>query len=100
MNTSFENEQGESKLGLVVSDLTGEQRTQFGSGVLVQQVEPAGPAAGAGVRQGDVVVAFNHTEISSVEQLAELVSEAPVGKPLPLLIQRGDSPLYSALTLQ
>ncbi len=100
VKTSFEDEQGESKLGLVVSDLTGEQQAEVGAGVMVQQVQPSGPAAEAGVQQGDIVISFNHTDISSVEQFAELVSEAPVGKPLPLLIQRGDSPLYSALTLQ
>ncbi len=100
VKTSFEDEQGESKLGLVVSDLTAEQQAEVGTGVMVQQVEPSGPAAEAGVQQGDIVISFNHTDISSVEQFAELVSEAPVGKPLPLLIQRGDSPLYSALTLQ
>lgn len=100
VKTSFEDEQGESKLGLVVSDLTDEQKAEFGAGVIVQNIDASGPAAAAGVRQGDVVVSFNQTDINSVEQFAELVSEAPVGKPLPLLIQRGDSPLYSAVTLQ
>ena len=101
VETSFEDRQGESRLGLVVSDLTSAQRSDLGtSGVIVEQVEPSSPAASAGVRQGDVVVSFNQIEVTSVKQLIDLVGDAPTGKPLPLLIQRGDSPLYSALTLQ
>ena len=101
VKTSLEQRQGEGKLGLVVSDLTSDQRSEFGTdGVIVEQVEPSSPAAAAGVRQGDVVISFNQTEVTSVKQLVDLVSDSPTGRPLPLLIQRGDSPLYSALTLQ
>ena len=85
----------------MVSDLTSDQRSEFGTdGVIVEQVEPSSPAAAAGVRQGDVVISFNQTEVTSVKQLVDLVSDSPTGRPLPLFIQRGDSPLYSALTLQ
>lgn len=100
VKTSYEAEKGNSKLGLVVSELTEAQRGQVEGGVFVERVEPAGPADAAGIRQGDVVISFNQKEITSVQQFADLVSDAPTGKPLPLLIQRGDSPLYSALTLQ
>ncbi len=101
VKTSAKEEQDESKLGLVVSAMTQEQKDELGvEGVLVEQVEPSGPAAAAGIRPGDVVISFNHVEVSSVDELASLVGEVPAGTPVPLLIQRGNSPLYSALTLQ
>jgi len=101
VKTSIEVEKGESKLGVVISELSQAQKEELGiAGVLVEQVVPSSPAAAAGIRPGDVVISFDQTEITSVQQLTGLVREAPVGKPIPLLLQRGDSPLFSALTLQ
>ena len=92
--------EGESRLGLIVSDLTAEQKSEPGAaGVIVEKTDPDGAAALAGIQTGDLLLSFNQTEVSSVAQLAELVAAAPSGKPLAVLVQRNNSPLYSALTL-
>jgi len=82
------------KLGLAVQDLTAEQRQQLDvkGGVVVGNVD--GAAARAGIQEGDVVLAVNGQQIESVSQFKTLVDKAGQGKPLALLIQRGEARLY------
>ena len=83
-----------------MSDLTEAQQNESGiTGVIVEKVDPAGAAALAGIQTGDLLLSFNRTDVSSVKQLEVLVKDAPSGKPLAVLVQRNNSPLYSALTL-
>jgi len=87
------------KLGLAVQDLTAEQKAQLEvkGGVVVGGVD--GPAAKAGIQEGDVVLAVNGEQIQSAKQFKQLVDKAPQGKPLALLIQRGDNRLYVPVTM-
>lgn len=88
-------------LGITIGPLSSAQRNQLnGVGVLVQKVEPDGAAAEAGIRGGDVLLSFNQTDVTSANQLRQLVRSAPKGKPIPVLIQRNNSPLFSAVRLQ
>ena len=48
-------------------------------GVLVNEVTPRSPAEAAGLRQGDVITAFDGRSIENGRQLALAVAEAPVG---------------------
>jgi serine protease Do len=86
------------KLGLAVQDLTPEQRKQLDvkGGVLVGGV--GGPAAKAGVQEGDVVIAVNGEQIKSAQHFRSVVSKAQDGKPLALLIQRGEARLFVPIT--
>jgi serine protease Do len=86
------------KLGFAVLDLTPEQRKQLEvkGGVLVGGVD--GPAARAGLRQGDIVIAVNGEQIDSARQFKSLIDKAPDGKPVALLIQRGDMRMYVPVT--
>lgn len=67
-------------LGLRLARLTPEIRRGLGvaaeSGALVAEVVPGGPAAAAGVRRGDVVVAFGDRPVGSVEDLIGALREA------------------------
>jgi len=100
IKTSANSLEDDSRLGLIVSDLTAAQKKELGNkGVIVEKIDPAGAAALAGIQVGDLLLSFNQTEVSSTEQLAELVADAPSDKPLAVLVQRNDSPLFSALTL-
>jgi len=82
------------KLGLAVQDLNSQQREQLDvkGGVVVGSVQ--GPAARAGIQRGDVVIAVNGEEVESASQFKGLVDKAQPGKPLALLIQRGDNRIY------
>jgi len=87
------------KLGLALSELTSQQRRQLGiaGGVLVEDVN--GAAARAGIRRGDVILAFNNREISSAEQLGELLAQANGGRNVALLVRRGTGALYIPLRI-
>ena len=56
-----------STLGVTVSPLTDQLASYFGvkQGVLVSAVTSDSPAAGAGVRAGDVITAVNGQTVSS-----------------------------------
>ena len=54
------------------------------SAVEVMSVEPSGPAAAAGVRDGDLVLALDGRPVQSVDDVHRTLTQWPVGKPLPL----------------
>ncbi|MGZ3405935.1 MAG: S1C family serine protease [Polyangia bacterium] len=58
------------------------------SGVEVMSVEPTGPAAAAGVRDGDIVLALDGRPVQSVDDVHRTLTQWPVGKPLPLAALR------------
>jgi S1-C subfamily serine protease len=58
-------------------------------GILVRAVEEGGPAAAAGIRQGDLVVAVAGTAVGSVDELASALEAAGSGAPVELAVVRG-----------
>lgn len=87
------------RLGMSVKDLTAEQRNRLGlkkRGIGVTQVEK-GAARDAGIRRGDVVLMINNQDVKSAKQFRSLVKKLPAGKSVPILIQRGESPIFLAL---
>ncbi len=58
-------------------------------GELIRSVTPGGPAARAGVEQGDVVISVANQPVTPDQTLAYLVSRQPVGSRIPLEIIRG-----------
>jgi serine protease Do len=86
----------ESALDLVVSDLTAAQRDQLGikqGGALVTDVKP-GPAAEAGVREGDVVLEVNRNKISDAQSFSALVKKQPKDESTLLLIRRDGGSIF------
>jgi S1-C subfamily serine protease len=59
------------------------------SGVLVVSVEPNSPAQRAGLREGDVIVAFDGQPTAAIDDLHRLLTEKQIGARLPLTIIRG-----------
>ena len=88
-------EQG--RLGLAVRPLTPEEQkqAQVDGGLVVEDVR--GPAAKAGIRPGDVVLALNGQRVRSVDQLRDLIGKA--GHHVALLVERGDAQLFVPLEL-
>ncbi len=85
------------RLGLAVRPLTPEERDQVGvsGGLLVEDV--SGPAADAGIQQGDIVLSADGSPVHSANQLLHIVHEHD--KQVALLIQRGDSRIFVPVEL-
>jgi serine protease Do len=64
-------------------------------GLVVQ--DAAGPAAEAGVQQGDVILAVNNQPVKSLKQLRGAIDKA--GKHVALLVQRDDATMYLPIDL-
>lgn len=62
-------------------------------GVLVVQVVPDSPAAEAGLRRGDAIVAVDDEAIVSAEQLQRIVEGSRIGQSLQVEAVRGNTPL-------
>jgi S1-C subfamily serine protease len=58
------------------------------TGMLVLSIEPNGPAAGAGLREGDVIVGFNGHPICSADDLHKQLTEDTIGRTSRLTILR------------
>ncbi len=52
-------------------------------------VDPKGPAAQAGLQEGDLIVAISGQPLSSVDDLHRFLAEWPIGEPVALTIIRG-----------
>ncbi|MED5619524.1 DegQ family serine endoprotease [Ideonella sp. BN130291] len=77
-------------LGLGVADLTEAQKRELKvrGGVRVEAAE--GAAARAGLREGDVILSVDNTEIADVKQFQAVVQKADKNKPLSVLVRRGE----------
>lgn len=84
-------------IGLAVRPLDADERRELGvdGGLLVLGVQ--GPAAQAGIHDGDVILALNGTPVRSVEALRTLADRA--GKHFALLIQREDAKLFVPISV-
>ncbi|MEN8177810.1 MAG: DegQ family serine endoprotease [Pseudomonadota bacterium] len=92
----------ENRLGLMVSELTSEQRKQLSvssnNGVLVESVTGR-PAREAGIQQGDVILMLNNQDVENVSQFNKLVKELPAGKTLAVLVHRNTGPIFLPLRM-
>ena len=80
------------KLGLAVRPLTSDEQHQANTrgGLLIERA--SGPAAEAGLQQGDIVLAANGSRVASAEDLRSAVEKSKGH--IALLVQRGDSQLF------
>jgi serine protease Do len=89
--------ESQGKLGVAVRSLTPEEQKQAGTsgGVLVENV--GGPAARAGLKAGDIILALNNTPVKDPEQLRGIVAKS--AKHVALLVQREDAKVYIPIDL-
>jgi serine protease Do len=90
-----------NRLGVLVSDLTPEQRQQLQvekHGVLVQKVGK-GVAQDMGVQAGDVILRIQNTVIKDRNDFAVMLTKLPTNKSIAILIQRNGNPIFQAFKL-
>jgi len=83
-----------SVLGLTVSDLNESQKRELRvkGGVRVDAVE--GAAERAGLREGDIILAVDNTEIADSKQFAAVTARVEKSRSVSMLVRRGDGATY------
>lgn len=90
-----------NRLGLVVRELTADQREQLAveqGGVLVESVKE-GVAAQAGITAGDVILMLDNQSVESLDGFNRILDAIEPGRSVAVLIQRGDGRMFYALRL-
>jgi S1-C subfamily serine protease len=94
---------GGGYLGVDITTLTPALRQQYGftptSGAVILSVVSGGPAAKAGLTQGDVIVNIDGTAITSAEDLQKVVQKAKPGQTVTITYYVGDSKRTAQATL-
>lgn len=70
-----------------------------GIGAMVMSVDRAGPSAAAGIRQGDIIVAWNNEKLSGVRSLLRALGPDSVGTVVDVTIRRAGEPVQVKLTI-
>jgi S1-C subfamily serine protease len=59
------------------------------TGALIVSVEPRSPAQEAGLHERDIIVELGGQSIAGVDDVQRLLTERPIGNPLPIVVVRG-----------
>ena len=90
-------------LGVLVQDVSPAFAKEFNvpdtSGAFVQNVEPDGPSAKAGLQNGDVVRKYNGQTVSDAGALTSIVTQTDPGTVVTLGILRNGKPMNIKVTL-
>ncbi|MBF7052597.1 DegQ family serine endoprotease [Halomonas sp. KAO] len=91
----------QARLGITVTELDDAERKRLGikGGVRIASVDPAGAAARAGVRAGDILVSIDHRDITDASQLVSLARDLPTDRAVPVRLYRDGRSLFVALRL-
>ena len=90
-------------IGVGLQEITDEIADSIGvpknRGELIRSVTAGGPAARAGIQQGDVVISVNNQPVTPDQSLAYLVSQQPVGSRVPLEVIRNGQRTNATVTI-
>jgi Do/DeqQ family serine protease len=70
-----------------------------GGKVIVQSVDPNGPAASVGIEPGDVILKINDKDIKSIEDYRRAIEEAKAKGSVLMLLQSGETKKWVAFTI-
>lgn len=92
---------GNNKFGLTIQPLTPETASRYGldandEGVFVNRVDPAGSAANAGIRQGDLIQEVNRQPVKTPAEFVTAVQRSGA-KPALVLVKRRNAVIYVTL---
>lgn len=71
-----------------------------GTGVLVTDVDPAGPSAKAGIRKGDLIITYDNMPIKDNDHLRYLVADTAPGRKVPLTVLRAGEKVNLEITIE
>ena len=89
-----------SVLGLSASDLSANQKRELRVQGGVRVVAVDGAAARAGLREGDVILAVDNTEVTDLKQFNQLAQRVEKAKSVTLMVRRGDAVNYLVVRLR
>jgi serine protease Do len=79
-------------IGVRIQDVTEDVATSLGmqqaTGAYIAGMTDDGPAATAGIQEGDIVVEFNGHKVDSMRALPRLVADTPPGDNVPVIVMR------------
>ena len=75
-------------LGVSVQDVPGHGAGRSGAGVAIANIDRTGPAAKAGLKPGDVVLAINGDRVVTAQGLIKAVAATAPGNPVRLTVRR------------
>ncbi|MDH5741481.1 MAG: PDZ domain-containing protein, partial [Nitrospira sp.] len=91
----------ESKLGLEVQESTASLVEKFklrqSTGVVITKVDPNSLAQAEGLREGDLVIEVNRTEVSSLMEFTSTISQSRRGDAVLLRVLRENRAFYVVL---
>lgn len=96
---------GKASIGIQCVDVTDEEADYYGipKGVLVMQINKNGSAAKAGLRRGDIIIAFNGKAVESTDEINSIKDEFNAGDTVTLTVFRdgeGNLDITFALDMQ
>jgi serine protease Do len=104
--SSADDRSGNAPVGMALSRLTPDVRSQLGlednaKGVVVARVQPNSRAAESGVRPGDVIVRIGDSAVATPAEASQKIHAAEQDKKeaVPLLVMRDGTTYYLALQL-
>jgi serine protease Do len=91
------------RIGVAIQEVTRQLADSFGlpraAGAIVSSVELDGPAARAGVLQGDVILRFGGREVDASSDLPRIVAAVEPGSLVAVDVFRGGAPLSVQVTV-
>ncbi len=90
-------------IGISLQDIFPEDYERFGldrpRGTRISSVAENSPAKSSGIRRGDVIVRFNGIQVNNTWHLINMVSTAPIGQVVELIVKRGGSEVALNVTV-
>lgn len=93
--------EGGEALGLelqeVTPDLARAHELPSDKGLIITDLDPAGAAADAGLRRGDIILEVNQKPVETIAEFRKKVEETEAGEMMLLLVKRREGSLYVAV---
>lgn len=92
-----------SRIGVSVQDIEDADSKDAKApkaGVVIESVDPSGPADKAGIKAGDTLTEFDGEHVRGVRQFSRLVQETPAGRAVPVVLSRAGQRVAVTVTTE